>query len=340
MSYSQFPLLHLNNEYFRTMIRLFLENRIGVLLLLPVIITIYFFLNYQRGYYLPSEEVNLGLWNSKPVDGTIFGLISAFLILVNAVGLNILFNINEFFEKNAYIVSLLYVVTMSFYHSFYSLNGSLIAHSFLILMLYQFFRLKQNTDGRAPVFNGALFAGIAATFFPPLLISLPFVIAMILIIRPFYFREMLLCIFAFITPVIFSLVYIWAMHSVIDWKILGDKSNYQFQTDFIVSMVVFAVLLTLSIFSLSARLQKSSIRLKKQIQIIWVLIILSIFLGVVDFLFFKQIERFSLLMIPLSLLLSYSFYHKNYGIVSTVVFYLTMLYSVLKFFIFSPHHSL
>ena len=322
------------------MIRLFLENRIGVLLLLPVIVTIYFLLNYQTGYYLPSVEVNLGLWNSKRFDATIFSLISAFLILVNAVALNILFNINEFFEKNAYIVSLLYVVTMSFYHSFYSLNGSLIAHSFLILMLYQFFKLKQNVDGRAQVFNGALFAGIAATFFPPLLISLPFIITMVLIIRPFYFREMLLCIFGFGTPIIFAIDYVWSTHTVIDWKILDDRSNSQLQTDFIVSMVVFAILLILSVFSLSARLQKSSIRLKKQIQIIWVLIVLAIFLGVVDFLFFKQIERFSLLMIPLSILLSYSFYHKNYGIVSTVVFYLTMLYSVLKFFIFSPHHSL
>jgi hypothetical protein len=187
------------------MIRLFLENRIGVLLLLPVIITIYFLLNYKTGYYLPSIEVNLGLWNNVRLDAKFFSLISSFLILVNAVGLNILFNINEFFEKNTYIVSLLYVVTMSFYHSFYSLNGSLIAQAFLILMLYQFFNLKQNVDGRSQVFNGSLFAGIAATFFPPLLISLPFVLVMIWIIRPFYFREMLLSIFGFGTPIIFAL---------------------------------------------------------------------------------------------------------------------------------------
>ncbi len=322
------------------MIRLFLENRIGVLLLLPVIIAAYLLLNYQTGYYLSTNEVSLGLWNSQKMNVTSFGIVSSFIVLINAVGLNILFNINEFFDKNAYIVSLLYVVTMSFYHSFYSLNGSLLADSFLILMLYQFFKLKQNVDGRAQVFNGSLFAGIAATFFPPLLISLPFILVMILIIRPFYFREMLLSIFGFITPIIFALVYLWSIHSTIDWRILDDKANYQFQTDFVISMVVFSILLTLSFFSLSARLQKSSIRLKKQIQIIWVLIVLAIFLGVVDFIFFKQIERFSLLMIPLSILLSYSFYHKNYGIVSTVVFYLTMLYSVLKFFIFSPHHSL
>jgi len=229
---------------------------------------------------------------------------------------------------------------MSFYHSFYSLNGSLIAHLFLILMLYQFFKLKQNSDGRAQVFNGALFAGIAATFFPPLLISWPFVFIMILIIRPFNFREFFLSIFGFATPLAFAATYIWNTNSIINWKILADKSNFQLQTDFIVTMVVFAVLLILSLFGLRERLQKSSIRLKKQIQIIWVLTVLAIFLGVVDFIFFKQIERFSLLMIPLSMLLSYSFFHKNYGIVSTVIFYLTMLYSVLKFFIFSPHHSM
>jgi len=322
------------------MIRLFLENRIGVLLLLPLIISVYFLLNFQTGYYLNSADLNLGLWNFHSIDSVFFKNFSAIIVLINAVGINVLFNNNEFFEKDTYIVSLLYVITMSFYHSFYSLNGSLIAHSFLILMLNQFFKLKQNVDGRALVFNGSLFAGIAATFFPPLLISLPFIITMILIIRPFYLREMLLCIFGFLTPLFFASVFVWTNNKVIDWGILVDKSNVQLQTDFVVSMVVFFVLLTLSIFGLTARLQKSSIRLKKQIQIIWILIIIAVFLGVVDFIFYKQIERFSILMIPLSILLSYSFYHKNYGIVSTVVFYLTMLYSVLKFFIFSPHHSL
>jgi len=322
------------------MIRLFLENRIGVLLLIPIIIAVYFFLNLFTGYYLTSNEVNLGLWEIQKVDSSILSIISLALVLINAIGLNVLFNLNEFLDKNAYIVTLLYVVNMSFYHSFYILNGSLLAHSFIILMLFQFFKLKQNIDGRVEAFNGGFFAGLAATFFPPLLISLPFVFIMILIIRPFYFREFLLNLIGFITPLLFAITFIWLNNSTIDWQILSDKANAQIQTDFIVSIIVFGILLFLSIFSLQARLQKSSIRLKKQIQIIWVLILLAILLGFLDFIFFKQIERFSLLMIPLSILLSYSFYHKSYGIVATVIFYLTMLYSVLKFFIFSPHHSL
>jgi hypothetical protein len=318
------------------MIRLFLGNRVGALLLLPLVIAIYYLLNFQTGYYSQSAYVNLGLWDVVPVPSDVFKILSAILILINAVSLNVVFNVNEFLEKNAYIISLLYVVTMSFYHSFYSLDGSLIAHTMIILMLYQFFKLKQNVDGRNEVFNGSFFAGLAATFYPPLLISWFFIIAMIIIIRPFILREIIISFFSFLTPIAFALTFMWFRQTDVNFKILADKTNFQLQTDFIISIVVFGILLFLSTLTLLPRLQKSSIRLKKQIQIIWILIVLSIIFGVSDFIFFKQIERFSLLMIPLSIILSYSFYHKNYGLVATIIFYLTMLYSVLKFFIFSP----
>ncbi len=318
------------------MIRLFLGNRVGALLLLPLVIAIYYLLNFQTGYYSQSAYVNLGLWDVVPVPSDIFKVLGAILILINAVSLNVVFNVNEFLEKNAYIISLLYVVTMSFYHSFYSLDGSLIAHTMIILMLYQFFKLKQNVDGRNEVFNGSFFAGLAATFYPPLLISWFFIIAMIIIIRPFILREIIISFFSFLTPIAFALTFMWFRQTDVNFKILADKTNFQLQTDFIISIVVFGILLFLSTLTLLPRLQKSSIRLKKQIQIIWILIVLSIIFGVSDFIFFKQIERFSLLMIPLSIILSYSFYHKNYGLVATIIFYLTMLYSVLKFFIFSP----
>ncbi|NBR13676.1 MAG: hypothetical protein EBU01_03740 [Crocinitomicaceae bacterium] len=318
------------------MIRLFLGNRVGALLLLPLVIAVYYLLNFHTGYYSQSAYVNLGLWDVVPVPSDVFKILSAILILINAISLNVVFNVNEFLEKNAYIISLLYVVTMSFYHSFYSLDGSLIAHTMIILMLYQFFKLKQNVDGRNEVFNGSFFAGLAATLYPPLLLSWIFILIMILIIRPFIFREILISLFSFLTPIAFALTFMWFRQTDVNFKILADKTNFQLQTDFIISIVVFGILLFLSTLTLLPRLQKSSIRLKKQIQIIWILIVLSIIFGVSDFIFFKQIERFSLLMIPLSIILSYSFYHKNYGLVATIIFYLTMLYSVLKFFIFSP----
>ncbi len=321
------------------MIRLFLENRVWTLLLLPVFIGLFSFLNHITGFYPISSELNLGLWGNLAVNLQVSAGLSFGLIFINAVGLNIIFNLHEFMDKNSYIVSLLYVVTMSFYHSFYSFDGSLIAHSMLILMMLQFLNLKQNSDGRKNVFNGSLFAGIASTFFPPLIPAFPFILFMVLIIRPFIFREMLLSLFGFITPLLYALTFLWFNHVKVDWKILEDVNNNRFQIDFITNVVFLGILLGLGTISLSARLQKASIRLKKQIQMLWVIIFLAIIFGVTDFILFKQIERFSLLMIPLSYLLSYSFLHKRSAIVANVVFYLTILYALLKFFIFQPNAS-
>jgi hypothetical protein len=320
------------------MIRLFLENRFGVLLTLPFFIGFYIFLNYHYPYYHIAEKINLGFWSSA-FSGPVWlnMLLGGLLILINSIGLNWIFNSHEFLDRNSYIVSLLYVVTMSFYHSFYSVDGLLIAQTFVICMLSQFFQLKQNTDGRQNVFNGFFFAGIAATFHPYLIFSFPVLIVMILIIRPFIFREFFLAVAGFLVPLIYALVFQLYFDHQLNFQILKNSTNFQLQTDFLITLVFFGILLLLGTFSLRTRMQNSSIRLKKQIQIIWLLVFLSISFGIIDFIYFFQIERFSLLLIPLSILLTYSFLHKSYGIISSIVFYLTIIYSVVKFFLVIPN---
>jgi len=307
-------------------------------LTLPFFIGVYIFLNYQFHYYQIIEETNLGFWSaafSEPIWLNMF--LGGLLVLINAIGLNWIFNSHEFLDRNSYIISLLYVVTMSFYHSFYSLDGLLIAQTFVICMLSQFFQLKQNSDGRRNVFNGFFFAGLAATFHPFMIFTFPVLLVMILIIRPFVFREFFLAIGGFLIPLTYALVYQWYFDQELNFQILKNSSNFQLQTDFLITLIFFGILLALGTFSLRTRMQKSSIRLKKQIQIIWLLVFISLSFGVIDFIFFLQIERFSLLLIPLSILLTYSFLHKSYGIISSIVFYITIIYSVVKFFLFIPN---
>jgi hypothetical protein len=320
------------------MIRLFLENRIVVIFTLPFLIGLYILLNSQFAYYQVVDQTNLGFWSAAFTEPIWLNmLLGGLFVLMNAVGLNWIFNSHEFLDRNSYIVSLLYLVTMSFYHSFYCVDGLLIAQTFIILMLSQFFRLKQNLDGRRNVFNGFLFAGFAATFHPFMVFTFPILIIMVLIIRPFIFREFFLAIAGFLIPLIYALVFLWYFENELSFQILKNASNFQLQTDFVITLVFFGILLTLGTFSLRTRMQKSSIRLKKQIQIIWLLVFVSLGFGLVDFSYFHQIERFSLLLIPLSILLTYSFLHKSYGIISSIVFYLTIIYSVVKFFIFLPN---
>ncbi len=320
------------------MIRLFLENRVGVLLTLPFFIGFYIFLNTHFPYYQIIDETNFGFWNSafkEPI--WLSTLLGGFFVLINSISLNWIFNSHEFLDRNSYIISLLYVVTMSFYHSFYCIDGLLVAQTCIIFMLSQFFQLKQNTDGRRNVFNGFFFAGLAATFHPYMIFTFPVLMLMILIIRPFVFREFFLALGGFLIPLMYALVYQLYFDQELDFQILKNSTNFQLQTDFVVTLVFFGILLVLGTFSLTTRMQKSSIRLKKQIQIIWLLVLVSLSFGIIDFIFFQQIERFSLLLIPLSILLTYSFLHKSYGIISSIVFYLTIIYSLVKFFLFIPN---
>jgi hypothetical protein len=316
-------------------VKLFLGNRAGVLLFIPILVAIYYGLNFQSNYYSQEDFSNLGLWGEAvpifPLGANVF---AALLICLNAFGINWIFNTNEFLERNSYMSSLLYVILMSFYHSFYSLDGMLIAHTCIIAMLFQFFKLRQNEDGRRHAFNGAFFAGLAASFHPPMVAMIPVVLIMLWSIRPFVFRETILVLLGFGIPLLYGGVFMWYSGHGIELQILEQTTNYfKKQTDFLVMSVLFTLLFLLSLVSISGKMQKSSIRLKKLVRILWLLVVLGVLFGLADFIFFRQIERFSFLMIPLSFFLSFSFSNKTFGMMATVLFYLTLLYSLINFFL-------
>jgi len=320
---------------------MFLENRVLVLLFLPFIVGIYFLLNFQTGYYVQSPVHNFGLWsNFFSGDSWIYSFLSFMIITLNAISLNWVFNKNEFLERNSYIVSLLYIVTMSFYHSFYIMDGLLLAHLFFILMFVQFLQIKQTSDARIYVFNGCFLAGLSSTFHPPMMLCLPFFIAMPIVIRPFNLREFFIGLIGFLLPLIYGFLNLWLQNNILSFSFFTYSEQLKLHVDFVITLIVISILFSLSIFSLRSRLQKSSLRLKNQIRLIWVFIWIIIILGGLNFYYFQEIEHFSLLMIPISLLLSYSFLHKNYGIIATIFFYLTIIYSVIKFFILNPYQSL
>jgi hypothetical protein len=317
------------------MVKIFLGNRAAVLILLIPIISMYFLLNFFTNYYQIQNTTNLGYWGHHiPINEVISQFLAGSLILTNAILINAIFNWNEFLERNSFISSLLYVLLMSFYHSFYALDGQLIAHTFIILVIFQLFHLRQNEDGRRIVFNAGFLAGVAASLHPPLIAFSPFLIVMIWSIRPFVLRETLLTLVGFIIPLIYAGAYLLYTGSGIDLKLLKTSTNYdRQQIDFLVSSALFIILFLLSLLSIQTHTQKSSIRLKKLVRILWWLVLVALLLGSIDYITYDQIERFSLLMIPMAFFLTYSFIHKNLNQVAAGLFYLTAFYSVLKFFI-------
>ena len=316
------------------MIKLFLGNRSGVLLLLPFLIALYALCALFSGYHLPSEQGHFGFWNLYIDEDSLLSRMSApLLIFGSATLLNFLFNRNGFHEKNVFLPSLIYVVFQSFFHSFYFLTGIGIATMFLILAMWQLLKLDQNTDGRKTVFNTAILFGIATTFYPMLLLSIPFLFGMIWILRPFILRESGLAIIGFVIPLLYAGIYTWVMGISMDNSRFSSVSFEWKIPDIYVAGGAMVLIVLAGLSPLLTKINQSSIRLKKIFRVNAMLLLLFGLLAVIEVTTNGKIDSSSLGLIPLLFIIMYGFGTKNPRPFNAIVFYLLCAFSVSKFFI-------
>ena len=102
------------------MIKFFFGNRPFVLIFLPILILMFGLLNELAQHQVAEDFVYFGLWgNISGQNYWWYKAVSFLFVFINATLINNTFNRYDFMEKNNYLTSLLYVVIMSFFHSFY-----------------------------------------------------------------------------------------------------------------------------------------------------------------------------------------------------------------------------
>lgn len=286
------------------------------------------------GFYLHEESSNFGMWGviNYP-DHWGFQAASLLLTFISALLLNIVFNRNEFMERNSYLIPMLYITLMSFFHSFYFLEGLSVAQVFIVLTIFQLFKLNQNEDGRRIVFNAALFFSIACTFYPVLFIGLPFLFWMVWVMRPFILRESALLVLGFIVPLIYSGAYSFVFKTRLDRTEFSSSSS---EFHWLNTLVICIGLLLLTLVSLKGLFEKiavSSIRMKKIFRLLLLMILMCLLAILIDFLGFHKVEAGGLIVICLVFILPYGFGQKTQKVVPTIFYYLILFYSVSKFFI-------
>ena len=317
------------------MIRLFLDNRTAVLLLLPFLIGLYVIGDILGVQHQVSNRSNGLLFNTIVTQNfwSYFG--QSFLLLINAVLLNAVFNSYEFLDKNTYVISLIYVVLTPMFVPLYQFNPVLIAHFFFIASLGILFQLKQNTDGKITIFNAGILLSLSILLLPFLIILIPIMLMMIVIIRSFNWREFFICLMGIVVPFIYYFSYLFLTDQFLfTWKLPSwQMHNYLSALELYPVVAIYIILLFISLLSLSARMLKSSLRLKKQIQMLGLIFTILFILGCADFYFSGSLFYFSLAIIPLTFFLTYAFLSKRSGIPANIFFYIALLYSFVKFFL-------
>ena len=318
------------------MIKLFLGNKTYVLLLIPVFLVCYQFLNYYFEFISLAPSQHFGLWIENIELNTLVGvLLASIVVLLNSFGLNLLVNRNNFYERNTYLVALIYVVFMSLFECSYFLNSTLLLHSTIIFMIHQLFELNKREDGRKNIFNAFLFFALGVTLCPIYIFLLPMLILSVTVIRQLSFKESLMAFSGFSIPFIYYLAI-----SYVDGSEWGSSFVYAnldaVQKDFWFVTVSIITFIVLSLFSVVFKMRQAKIQTNKQIRSLIILILFFFLLSFYQLISFQQIDHFSLLIIPMSVLLIFSFLSDTYGMAANVLFYVVILYSVIKFFLFLP----
>ncbi len=303
-------------------------------LLIPTIISFYVLNSYFQHFSF-NPIVDLGLWgrfhlNSQWISSTIAGV----LIAVNAFQLNFLFNKHEFLDRNIYAPALFYVMLMSLSRTYFQLDALLLVHVCWLQIIRILFQMRTGEDNRRQAFNSAIFVGVSATLIPAAG-ALTFVLWLATwTLKSFNFREWILMLIGFAIPLINAVVFWWYSGHLFGRSILkpSKSTEYEGALFYITVGAVFALFL-LSLIGIQIRLRKSSIRYKKLNRALVLILVFCLLFGIVEVIFYQQVEWFTLLFIPLSFFFTFAFIHDFWKKIATTIYYLIAVITIGKFFL-------
>ncbi len=127
-------------------------------------------------------------------------LLSAFLVVVQALVLNLLLIRHKAYNESTFVPALFYMLLANTFYDFFTLSPVLLCLTFLILALRNLFRLIYGIGNDETIFFLGLFIGIAALFFLPAIAFLISFIFSLLIFTGTKPRQYLLSVVGFILP--------------------------------------------------------------------------------------------------------------------------------------------
>lgn len=287
--------------------------------------------------YFPSfEMLAIGQENLWDLDFKLmplyFSRIGAFFfVCLNAYLLNYVFNTHEFYDRNTYLPSLIYILLIFLFPMSLRLGEDLIAHTFFILSIHQLFNIKQNEDARHMTFLAGFFLGFAITFLPVYAYFLIFIWIGTLTIRPPVMREILLPIFGVIIPLLW--VFLVDQHfytSLISFESKLDYSKYGNILIYIPHAIVL-LLIILSNRNILERRSKSSIRYKRILGLVIYTLLFSIIMSIGILIFFQSYFYFTVGAVILSIILPYAYLGARYKWIPSSLLYILLIVNLVKF---------
>lgn len=295
------------------MLRFFNSNTPLILIMLPLIMLPFWLPAFMSSELMIFSDSSF-VFNWIQIEFPFWNRLLAFvLIVLSGIQLNLIINNNEFFDKNTYIPSLIYVLFMSSFKELHQLHPIVISNLFWILAYRRLMNVYNQVQCKSEIFDASFFILLGGIFNPPFALTmLLFSWITLGLIRPFDLREYAMPLLASVVLGIYVFFYFYFfgnfdeinLHSAYyHFDIIGTWHHY-------ITYALFILLMYGGAFKLISLNKKSSIRFRKITSKLMIFIMLTIVTMLGDKLI-SQNDAFILYgAVPLSILFSFLFYHQ------------------------------
>ena len=137
----------------------------------------------------------------------IYHIIAMVLVFLQALYFNHLINYYRILQKPGYLPAMSYILISSLLVEFTLLTPALLANTFILAALSKILACYKKEAALALIFDSGLLVSIASLFFFPYIVFFLFIIASLIMLRPFNLREYLLAALGLLVPYYFIGVY-------------------------------------------------------------------------------------------------------------------------------------
>lgn len=261
-------------------------------------------------------------------------LLMTALVVLQALQFNKLINDNELYDKQFYLPGLVYVLTAWMFNPGPQLNWPAAGNLFLLLAFRQLLQVYRRHDSRRAAFNTGLWFGVAVIctwqIFPLFL----FIIAGLTILKTVNWREILLFLTAMTMPFFFMEVIAFVCFEKFivpsfslpefSFSLLNPGPEHDYRT---YAFWLLLLLCLISVFMLIGRLSGVIMKVRQQRLVMLLLSLVLMTLAVAMMGWFNG-SGVALLVIPVTLLLSFLLVHTRFRMVSDLFVYaiLTLIF--------------
>ncbi len=219
-------------------------------------------------------------------------LVAALIVLIQSIWLNRIVNEYNLFGKPGLLPALMYVTVTAIMAPLVVLSPVLLANFLLIAMISKFLSIYRRSEILDVLFDIGLMIGIGSLIYVPFLSLLPMLWIVLILMRPFNWREWLAGLTGFLTVYLFLLVTHYLNNSIPDLfslvpvKLVLPEALKVDLYDYAAFLPV-AVVLLLSMVIIRKRFYKSNVYMRKT----YLLLLFISLLSLLSF-FLRQDYRF------------------------------------------------